>query len=377
MTTPRFFVLAVPALIVAAGCSVVAGVDFGSARERIDPSAAAEAGLDDEAGALLDVPDGSAAGCSAAQKTCNGACVSKEDPAYGCGAGDCLPCSVAFAKAATCKAGSCAAESCATGQGDCDGDSANGCESSLSSPATCGACGTKCLPGAALCSPTGCVSSCPGTLTECSSACIDTRTDINNCGQCGRKCAAPGNGDPVCLNGTCTFTCRTGFGDCVDNPAKACNALPKWYRDVDGDGIGGATSVQACAPPAGHVAPSGDCLDTNKLVFPGQAASFGASFINTAGVESYDYDCNGVEVDGSEHFANNCATICDAYGNIPRSPVRSGAGVNAYCGSTAARSCIDNRLQAPGGIHIMSVAAPSLNPYCIMSNNTTPPVPCR
>ena len=49
MTTPRFFVLAVPALIVAAGCSVVAGVDFGSARERIDPSAAAEAGLDDVA----------------------------------------------------------------------------------------------------------------------------------------------------------------------------------------------------------------------------------------------------------------------------------------------------------------------------------------
>ena len=378
MATSRFIALAVPALIVAAGCSVVAGVDFGSAHERIDPANLGEAGIDEDGGGLLEVPDGAAAGCTAAQKTCNGACVAKSDPAYGCEAENCLPCSVPFAKAATCKAGSCAAATCATGQGDCDGDSANGCESSLLSPASCGDCKTKCMPGAALCSPTGCVSSCPGTLAECSGACVDTKAEISNCGECNHKCAAPANGDPVCLNGTCTFTCRTGFGDCVDNPAKACNPLPKWYRDQDGDGVGGATSVLACTPPAGHVASSGDCLDTNNMVFPGQVNSFGTSFVNAVGVESYDYDCNGVEVDGADHFANKCAALCDDYGNLPRSPVRSGAGVDPYCGSTSARSCVDNRIQAPGGPRVMSIGSgPSLNPFCIQNNRVTPAVPCR
>ncbi|CAN5922679.1 hypothetical protein BH11MYX4_BH11MYX4_12280 [soil metagenome] len=372
----RLFTLAAAALLVAAGCSVVAGVDFGSAHDRVDPAASGEGGLDELEGGVAEVPDAAPTGCTAAQKTCNGACVSKDDPAYGCGASDCLPCSVAFAKNATCKAGSCAADTCAAGHGDCDGDPANGCEASLSSPTSCVDCNTKCQAGAALCAPTGCVSSCPGTLTECSGACIDTKSNLDHCGSCGRKCAAPANGDPVCLNGTCTFACRTGFGDCVDNPAKACNPLPKWYRDQDGDGVGGASSVLACAPPAGHVAPSGDCLDTNNLVFPGQPASFGTSFTNAAGVESYDYDCSGVEVDAAEHFANNCAGLCDAYGNVPRSPARAGAGVNPYCGSTSLRSCIDNRARAPG-THVMSVAAPTLNPYCIQSSMTTAPVPCR
>ncbi len=378
----RMFAVALPALLVVAGCSVIAGVDFGNAHERLEPGAGeGEGGIDDDAGAMGITPDATPTGCSADQKTCNGACVAKNDPAYGCEAADCLPCSVAFAKSATCKAGACAADGCAAERGDCDGDTKNGCESSFSSPTTCGNCNTKCAAPTALCAPTGCVSSCPGGLTECNGACVDTKTSLDHCGLCGRKCVAPANGDPVCLNSSCAFACRTGFGDCVDNPAKACNALPKWYRDADNDGVGTAVSVQACAAPAGHVAASGDCLDTNPQVKPGQNLFFGASFINAAGAESYDYDCSGVEVEnGTEHFVGCDPAACDSYGNLPRSPARvAGAGVNSYCGSTSARYCVDNGGGGPLPIQqqqMMSVI-PQLAPGCRPYSQTSPPVPCH
>lgn len=336
----------VPAMAAAVGCSLVAGVDFSQAHDRADEAGlTGEGGIiaDDDGGGLVETPDATPTGCALDQKTCSGACVSKTDPAYGCSAADCLPCSIAFAKNATCKAGACAADGCAVDHGDCDGDPKNGCESSLSSPASCGKCGTACTGATSLCAPSGCVSACPLGLTECNGACIDTKTNLDNCGTCARKCVAPGNGDPVCLNSTCAFACRTGFGDCVDNPAKACNPLPKWYKDGDGDGVGSAVSVQACAAPAGHVASSGDCLDTNNLVRPNQLAFFGTSFINAAGAESYDYDCSGVEVEQVvEHWPGACNVACDAIGSTPRAPARpAAAGLNAYCGSTGYRECID------------------------------------
>lgn len=365
-----------PAMLVAAGCSIVAGVDFGDAHDRVDLGSGGEGSVDDDGG-VAQTPDATPTGCATEQKVCNGACVSRGDPAYGCGAADCLPCSVPFAKNATCKAGACAADGCADGHGDCDGDSKNGCEASFSSPATCVDCKTKCGVAAPLCAPTGCVSSCPGALTECSGACVDTKTSLDHCGTCGRKCAAPANGDPVCLNSTCAFACRTGFGDCVDNPAKVCNPLPKWYRDEDGDGVGSAVSVQACAAPAGYVAASGDCLDTNGQVHPGQLAYFGTSFINAAGAESYDYDCSGVEVDTAAHWPGSCGADCDGFGNTPKTPLRAGAGVNTYCGSTAHRYCVFTGIAPVQSPQIQSMRFTPQLASCSSRSTTTSPVPCR
>lgn len=378
----RAMMVVLPALLVAAGCSMIAGVDFGSAHDKLGPGSDNEAGAgDDDAGGPGLTPDATPTGCSSDQKKCNGACVSRNDPAYGCAATDCLPCSIPFAKNATCKAGACAADSCAAGQGDCDGDPKNGCEASFSNPATCLDCKTKCGIGTPLCAPTGCVSSCPGGLTECNGACVDIKTSLDHCGMCERKCAAPANGDPVCLNSTCAFACRTGFGDCVDNPAKACNPLPKWYQDGDNDGVGGAISVQGCTAPAGHVAASGDCLDSNPLVKPGQAQFLGTSFINAAGAESYDYDCSGVEVEnGTDHFMGPCPATCDAFGNTPKFPARAGAGVNTYCGSTTARFCVDNGGSSgiPFQQQISSVIPKQqIATGCFASSQVTPPVPCK
>jgi hypothetical protein len=80
-------------------------------------------------------------------------------------------------------------------------------------------------------------------------------------------------------------------------------------------------------------------------VKPGQVMFFGTSFINAAGLESYDYDCSGVEVEqGADHWPGVCGAGCFATGYTPKLPSRAGAGVDAYCGSTTYRECIDNNL---------------------------------
>lgn len=42
-----------------------------------------------------------------------------------------------------------------------------------------------------------------------------------------------------------------------------------WYRDADGDGYGGATSITSCVQPIGYVPAGGDCNDNNPNVKPG------------------------------------------------------------------------------------------------------------
>ncbi|NMO15147.1 hypothetical protein HPC49_05820 [Pyxidicoccus fallax] len=58
-----------------------------------------------------------------------------------------------------------------------------------------------------------------------------------------------------------------GGTDCVDNDA-AVRQL-SFYRDGDGDGVGGGDVVLGCTAPAQHVAQSGDCDDGNAERRPG------------------------------------------------------------------------------------------------------------
>jgi len=96
---------------------------------------------------------------------------------------------------AACAAGRCGV-TCAAGFGDCDSNTANGCETSLQSSAThCGACGTRCGTGttcnAGMC---GC-SGLRGTL--CGGVCRDLASDRLNCGSCGLTCG----GGEACVFG--------------------------------------------------------------------------------------------------------------------------------------------------------------------------------
>jgi hypothetical protein len=88
---------------------------------------------------------------------------------------------------------------CAEGRGDCDKVPDNGCETELSSPKHCGACGRPCDNG--VCTDGVCVcatgfADCDGDpTTSCDTSVAD---DASNCGACGRSC-----GDADCANSLC------------------------------------------------------------------------------------------------------------------------------------------------------------------------------
>jgi len=90
--------------------------------------------------------------CTAGQTACptlNGAvCVNTLTDSANCGACG-FDCKYAVTGAATvaCVSGSCQAATCAPGWGNCDGNLANGCETSLETSQNCGACGTVCTSG--------------------------------------------------------------------------------------------------------------------------------------------------------------------------------------------------------------------------------------
>ena len=64
-----------------------------------------------------------------------------------------------------------------------------------------------------------------------------------------------------------------------------------YYRDQDGDGVGGNDVRKDFVEPVGYVKATGDCLDVDSNVFPGQEAWFDTP--NRAG--HYDYNCDGEE----------------------------------------------------------------------------------
>jgi hypothetical protein len=115
--------------------------------------------------------------CAPGRACCGGGCVDRQADVGNCGA---CGRACAFPNAApTCAAGACAMGACDAGFADCDGDPGNGCE-------------------------------------------VDTRTDVAQCGACGRACAVP-NATPVCRAGACVpMACADGFGDCDGDPANGC-----------------------------------------------------------------------------------------------------------------------------------------------------------
>ncbi len=106
--------------------------------------------------------------CTRDEVLCGGACVSRNDPAYGCGT--CTPCALSHATAA-CKSGVCTVGACETGRSNCDNDATNGCE-------------------------------------------VDLANAPGNCGACSNLCPPVTNAAPTCANGQCGFTCNSGFTAC-------------------------------------------------------------------------------------------------------------------------------------------------------------------
>jgi hypothetical protein len=174
-------------------------------------------------------PEGGTGECTSAQKTCNGTCVSKDDPSAGCAAVDCTPCAPTTNAAPACKGGICSF-ACNAGAADCDGDPKNGCESK-------------------------------------------TDADTANCGACAHACGTTNTDAAKCAAGKCDLTCKAGFGHCTTDDSGGCETDTQKSADHCGkcghSCLGGQCVGGKCQPfqLASVSVPSGVAVDKTHVYF--------------------------------------------------------------------------------------------------------------
>jgi hypothetical protein len=119
-------------------------------------------------------------GCAVDEKACDGRCVSRSDPEFGCAAESCQPCVLLNATSICDAEEHCAVAACVSSYEDCDGDSVNGCE-------------------------------------------VNLDTDVEHCGGCDAPaCNVPG-AVAACARGACAIRkCQPGFRDCNRLDADGC-----------------------------------------------------------------------------------------------------------------------------------------------------------
>jgi len=94
---------------------------------------------------------------------------------------------------------------CPAGNSPC-GQSA--CADFTSDGMNCGACGTVCPTTTPFCASSMCTSSCPTGTLACGVACVNSMTDVSNCGGCNKPCGA----GQTCSAGVCTGGGSGGAG---------------------------------------------------------------------------------------------------------------------------------------------------------------------
>ncbi|MEZ4394935.1 MAG: hypothetical protein R3A48_27990 [Polyangiales bacterium] len=271
--------------------------------------------------------------CAAGFADCNA------DPSDGCearldsSAAHCGRCGNACSGAANatgaCVSGACR-RSCAPGFADCDGNEANGCEASLLSPSSCGACGVVCGPSTPLCAGSGatprCSSGCGSTELRCGSACVDPMTSASNCGACGNACAPRAGATVSCSGGACRFACAAGRADCDANAANGCEV----------DATSSLAHCGACGRACGP--------------FANASAACRAGACGIGACNAGFADCDGDPANGCEVNLNTDVAHCGRCGGAcSRTNIPTPTCVAGVCGGTCAAGFNDcNRDRADG-----------------------------
>ena len=130
-------------------------------------------------------------------------------------------------------AGTGGGSACGAGRGDCNGDPKDGCETNLTtSLASCGACGKACPAAAfsqkATCEGGTCVATCAPYTDDCDGSSAngcetDLSNDVVHCGACATSpCADGPHGLASCEGGTCSLACDDGFANCDGELDNGC-----------------------------------------------------------------------------------------------------------------------------------------------------------
>jgi hypothetical protein len=218
----------------------------GGADGPAEPAADAAADGASDGDGPSDGADADGAACPPGFADCDG------NPTNGCETSlstpaNCGACGTACVRAnatATCAMGVCGLLACNGGFGNCDGNAANGCETPLNTLTSCGACGVSCnrANATATCAAGTCqISSCNAGFGNCdnnsASGCEATLNTLTNCGGCGVSCTRT-NASETCATGTCQISsCNGGFGNCDNNSANGCEAVLSTTANCGGCGV--------------------------------------------------------------------------------------------------------------------------------------------
>jgi len=136
--------------------------------------------------------------------------------------------------------------------------------------ANCGSCMLACT-GAKICVQGKCTDACPPGSTKCGDSCVNTDLDRGNCGMCGKACA----GNEVCAKGKCAASCEAaGYVTCAGmmGPVDAGGALNCVAPSSDANNCGAcgvkcmvseACSNGTCCA-SGLVGCNGQCVDVRS-----------------------------------------------------------------------------------------------------------------
>jgi hypothetical protein len=261
---------------------------------------------DDDSG--TPTPDGGGGDGGACTAMCGNVCVDTKTDGNNCG-----KCGTVCAMGATCVQGSC---QCASGQMKCGAT----CVDPKTDDMNCGKCGQACgadagaIMGGGMwkCTNGSCAIVCPMGKTECNGACVDVKTDFDNCGMCSNACMM----GEQCLQGLC---CKMGETVCNMQCADLQN-------DPNNCGMCGKQcpmNMMACV--------SGTCTSATyhwELVEPNACNAW------CSGNNNQNFQCGSSFACDSTH-KDGFVWIYSPSQNPPPNPVSSNdyGWVNWYCGS--------------------------------------------
>jgi hypothetical protein len=139
------------------------------------------------------------------------------------------------------------------------------------------------------------------------------------------------NDNSSAVNPGATEVCN-GIDDNCSGVAEEGLTFTNYYADLDGDGYGAGTAVNACSQPVGYVTTNTDCNNNNAAVNPG------ATELCTTSV---DDNCNGLINEGCSTAGENPSNATSMSTSIwPNCNAINGDLANATASGSAQTTCL-------------------------------------